>query len=514
MVLLVLVVAQAGQDPKDPAEPSSPSSSSSAKAPSPAQTGGEIDVEQRDVQRLQRLEGLLSVGHELTTTERDELLALVRSPAPRARAVAAAVLPWLQPDLAVAPLCALAGDGDVRVRATAGQSLTAIARRVGDQDRAAVVTAGMRLLDDTEDEVACAGAELLSVLQVPALVDAFEARADVASDLRHACFVRFGGLAARTVQAPSLPTIADVIEPSDVGAATSATTPARAPAWVHIATAAGAGLLIGGAVPAALVPARDVLIYDDDASRLSRQDISVATQGGAALLGAAALGGGAWLLDDTLKLSPESQLAVAGGTGAGLMLGAGLAFLLDVKGGGPAWILAGSTGAGLVGATALAAFAPITADDNAVVMASIALGGLAGGLGAFTAVPVALTEIGGVGRTDFGFGSVFAAAGALGLGSLALAPVVEVPPARTAAVVAGGLLGAGLLGGVAFAVVPAELETGSRFAAGAGLVGQAVGMAVGALVIPDTWLGIDDVDDRLDVSRRNEPSTKPTGPRP
>ncbi len=461
--------------------------------------------------RLQRLEGLLSVGRELTTTERDELLALVRSPAPRARAVAAAVLPWLQPDVAAAPLCALTGDGDVRVRVTAGQSLTSIARRVGDQDRAAVIAAGMRLLDDAEDEVACAGAELLATLQVPALVDALEARADGASDLRHACFVRFGGLAARPVQAPSLPTIATVIDDADVGAAAASSTPARRPAWVHIATAAGAGLFIGGLVPAALVPARDVLVYDDDASRLSRQDISVATQAGAALMGAAALGGGAWLLDDTLKLSPEGQLAVAGGTGAGAMLGAGLSFMLDVKGGGPAWILAGSTGAGLVGATALAAFAPISANDNAVVMGTLAMAGLAGGLGAFTAVPVALTDVGGVGRTDFGFGSVFAAAGALGLGSLALAPIVEVPAARTAAVVAGGLLGAGLGGGVAFAFVPAELETGSRVAAGAGLVGQAVGMAVGAWLIPDAWLGIDDVDEHLDVSRRGSSSPKPPG---
>jgi hypothetical protein len=479
LALVVLVVAQAGQDPEDVVGPSSSPSSTST---SPAKDEGTATIEARDVHRLQRLEGIVSLGRELSASERDELLALARSPSPRARAVAAAVLPWLPPELAASPLGTLARDTDARVRVTAAQSLTSIARRVSEPDRSAMLEVGMRLLDDDVDEVACAGAELLSVLQPPALVDAFEARVDAASDLRHACFVRFGGVAARPVKVPALPTSADL----DVGVGDTTTAPSttsvRVPAWLHIATAAGAGLLIGGAVPGALVPARDVLVYDDDVSRLSRQDISVATQAGAALLGAAALGGGAWLLDDTLRLSPDGQAAVVGGTGAGALLGAGLSFMLDVKGGAPAWLIAGSTGAGLIGATALATFAPVSADDNALVMATIALAGL-----------------GGVGRTDFGFGSVFASAGALGLGSLALAPIVEVPAARSAAVAAGGLLGAGLLGGVAFAVVPANLETGSRFAAGAGLAGQALGMAVGALLIPDPWLGIDDVDERLDI---------------
>jgi hypothetical protein len=153
-------------------------------------------------------------------------------------------------------------------------------------------------------------------------------------------------------------------------------------------------------------------------------------------------------------------------------------------------VLAGATTAGVVGATALAALTPVSADDNALSLAAASLAGLAGGLGAFAAVPVALTEIGGVGRTDFGFGSAFTAAGLGGLVALGVAPLVEVPAARAAAITAGGLLGAGVVGGLAFAVVPAELETGSRIAAGAGLAGQAVGMAVGAFLMPDTWLGL------------------------
>jgi hypothetical protein len=492
LVLALLLSAQVGGDPGNPAG-SPPSPSSPATAPDPGER------ERRDVETLQRLEAHLSVGHELDAGELDSLLSISRSPAPRARALAAAVLPWLAPEIALAPLRSLAGDTDPRVRATAGQSLVAVARRLPDEERAPVVATALALLDDADDEVGCAGAELLAALRPPAMGDAFAARADRASDLRYACYVRFGGLPVRAVKLP--PTPASPVEPAVVvdGAAPTPTTlptPAREPGWIFVAAAAGAGMLIGGALPSAVVPARDVLVYDDDFTRLTRQDISFATQAGAAVVSAAALGAGAWWLDDGLGLSPDAQAAVFGGTGSGAMLGAGLGFMLDLKGGGPAWVLAGATGAGLLGATAVATLTPVSADDNALTLAAASLGGLAGGLGTFAAVPVALTDVGGVGRTDFGFGSVFAAAGVAGLTALAVSPLVEVPAARAAAVSAGGLLGAGVVGGLAFALVPAELETGSRIAAGAGLAGQAVGMAVGALLVPDAWLGLapDDAD--------------------
>jgi hypothetical protein len=484
LVFALLMSAQAAGDPDD-AKTSAPS------PPAPAPTA---DAGASDIATLQRLEAHLSVGHELDAAEIDALVGITRSPSARARALAAAVLPWLEPAVALAPLRALAGDPDGKVRATAGQSLVAVARRLGDTDRDLVVATALTLLDDADDEVGCAGAELLAAVRPASMGDAFEARAAAASDLRYACFVRFGGLPVRAVKLPPPPRApVDEAAPVEPGTPTPAplpTTP-REPAWIFVATAAGAGMLVGGALPSAIVPARDVLVYDDDFTRLSRQDISFATQAGVAVVGAAALGGGAWLLDDTLALGPDAQTAVFAGTGSGAMLGAGLGFMLDLKGGGPAWMLAGTTSAGLVGATALAALTPVSADDNALTLAAGSLAGLAGGLGAFAAVPVALTEVGGVGRTDFGFGTAFTAAGVAGLSALAISPLVEVPAARAAAVTAGGLLGAGVVGGIAFAVVPAELETGSRIAAGAGLAGQAAGMAVGALLIPDAWLGLD-----------------------
>jgi hypothetical protein len=482
LVLALLLAAQAAGDPDD-VTPSTP------LAPPPA---APADAGASDVATLQRLESHLSVGHELDAAEIESLVAITRSPSARARALAAAVLPWLEPAVALAPLRTLTGDVDPRVRATAGQSLVAVARRLGDADRDVVVATALALLDDRDDEVGCAGAELLAALRAPAMGEAFAARADGASELRYACLVRFGGLPVRAFKLPPLPPPVDEAVPDNTGAPTPTTTtdPPREPGWIFVATAAGAGLLIGGALPSAIVPARDVLLYDTDFTRLSRQDVSFATQAGAAVVGAAALGGGAWLLDETLQLDPDAQAAVFGGTGSGAMLGAGLGFMLDLKGGGPAWVLAGATTAGVVGATALAALTPVSADDNALSLAAASLAGLAGGLGAFAAVPVALTEIGGVGRTDFGFGSAFTAAGLGGLVALGVAPLVEVPAARAAAITAGGLLGAGVVGGLAFAVVPAELETGSRIAAGAGLAGQAVGMAVGAFLMPDTWLGL------------------------
>lgn len=493
LALVLLLSAQAADvvDPSEalrdtPAAPTSPTSPAAPPSTAP-------DPEAADLQTLHALEAHLSVGHELSDAEVNTLLTITKSTSPRARAVAAAVLPWLEPAVVLGTLQELARDRDARVRATAGQSLTAVVRRLKTEDRAVVVAAALGLLDDSEDEVACAGAELLAALKPPGMTDAFEARAEAANDLRHACFVRFGGLAVRPVTLPPRP--AAPVDPTAPPATTGlAPTPLpsadRQTGWIFVATAAGTGLLIGGALPSALVPARDVLVYDDDFSRLSRQDISFATQAAAAVAAAAALGGGAWALDGHFALSPAAQTAVFGGVGSATILVAGLGFMLDLKGGGPASALAGGAAAGLVGATALSTLTTISADDNALALAAASLAGLAGGLGTFAALPVALTDVGGVGRTDFGFGAIFAAAGVGGLSALALSPLVEVPAARVAAVTAGGLVGAGVAGGLAFAVVPGDVDVGSRVAAGAGLVGMAVGMAVGGLLVPDVWLGL------------------------
>lgn len=491
------LMLSAQTDPGDSGEALRDTPTTSATTPAATTTtiDGDAAVEARDIAVLQRIEGQLSVGAELDDADRASLLRLVDSPSARARALAAAVLPWLDPAVAAPPLVRACRDADARVRATAGQSLVALARRLGDAERETAIAAGLGLMDDPVDEVACAGAELLGALRPPGVGDAFEARATTANDVRYGCFVRFGGLPVRAVKLPPLPD-----RPVEVDSAVLAppSTPAplpeeRVPGWIFIATAASSGLIIGGALPSALVPARDVLVYDDGFSRLSRQDVSFVSQAGVAVATSAAAGGAAWLLDEQLALSPSEQIAVFGGAGSAAVLGASLGFILDLKGGGPAWMLAGTTAVGLTGATALTAFTTVTADDNALMMAAAGMGGLAGGLGVFAAVPVALEDVGGVGRTDFGLGTALGVAGAAGLLTLAVSPVVEVPAARSAAVSVGGFLGAGVVGGIAFAVVPSDLDTGSRIAAGAGLAGQVVGMA-SAFFIPDAWLGLDGSD--------------------
>ncbi len=503
VVCLSVLSQQVEGDPGD-ALRDDPSSTTSA-APTTPSAGAALDAtldekarEAQDTRTLNDIEATLSMGQPLSPQQRATLVEISASPAPRARALAAAVLPWLEPAAAVGPLLTLSTDADSRVRGAAGQSLVALARRLDDTQKGAVVAAALALLDDEFDEVACAGAELLAALRPKGTDDAFAARAGTASDVRYACLVRFGGLPVRAVKLPPAPTPPS--DPENVLDTPGATPPSvsstTAPSFVFIATAASAGLFIGGALPASAIPARDILVYDDDFTRLSRQDVSFVSQAGAALLGGALLGGGAYLLDETLALTSSEQVAVMGGTGSGVVLGAGLAFLLDLKGGGPPLVVAGATAAGLVGATAIGAFADVSADDNVLIATALGMGALAGGLGTFAAVPVALTDVGGVGRTDFGLGAAVAVAGAAGLSALAAAPFVEVKGPRAGAIAAGGALGAGVVGGLAFVVTPKDIDTATRIAAGDGLAGQVAGM-VGGAFIPDAWMGLDDaaVDD-------------------
>lgn len=501
VVCLSVLAQQVDTDPGDALREtpsSSSSSSSSPSSPSALPASGalnDLEIEARDVRVLSDIEATLSMGLKLTLPQRAALLSVATSPAPRARGLAAAVLPWLEPEVAVGPLITLSRDPDLRVRAASGQSLVALARRLDDGQKAQVVAAAFSILDDESDEVACIGAELLAALRPRGMEDAFNARSGTASDVRYSCLVRFGGLPVRAVKLPPSPTAPT--EPEnvlDTPGLRPETPTTKAISFPFIAAAAGAGMLIGGALPAAAIPARDILVYDDDFTRLSRQDVSFVSQAGAALLGGALLGGGAYLLDETLALTPSEQVAVMGGTGSGVVLGAGLAFLLDLKGGGPPLVVAAGTAVGVVSATALGAVADVTANDNVMVATAMSMGALAGGLGTFAAVPVALADVGGVGRTDFGLGVAVAVAGAAGLGALAAAPIIELPGPRAGAIAAGGALGAGIIGGIAFVVVPKDLDVGSRVAAGAGLAGQFVGMGVGFL-LPDDWLGLDGLND-------------------
>jgi hypothetical protein len=258
---------------------------------------------------------------------------------------------------------------------------------------------------------------------------------------------------------------------------------------MFVTSAAGAGLLVGASLPAAVVPARDVLIYDDDASRLTRQEVSFFTQAAGGVVGAALLGAGAWGGERLFgRLDDPEAIAFAGASGAGATLGAGLGLMLGADGGGQALTLSLGTVAG-VATGAVAVFgAKLTDDDDALMLSSAALGTLGGALAAFTAVPVGLDTVGAAQRSDFGLGAGLVGAGALGLAAVGVAPFVDVKGPRLAAITAGGLAGGGLLTAVGFLVVPHELNVASRIACGLGLAGEIAGAALAGVFLPDAWL--------------------------
>lgn len=454
-------------------------------------------LERRDIALLHALEGRLAVGTTLSTGDVDVLLRLASlSPSPRARALAAAVLPWLDPSVAAVPLFAASHDPDARVRASAGQSLVALARRLNEDLQRSALAVGMSLLEDASDEAACAGAELLSALNPPNLGDTFAVRAQAASEVRYACFVRSAGLAPRAVTMPEMP------PDPDEGKAPTTSTPTPSPTapagvawqqqpWLFLAAATGTGLLAGGALPGAVFPSRDVLLYDARETRLSREDISFVTVGGAAVLGAAALGGAA--LGTQLlwgPLSTTESTSVLGAAGAGTAWGAGLGLMLGLDGGGLSLSLGLGSLGGFAAGTALAYGFELSGNDNALMATAMAMGGLGSALAAFTAVPVGVDAILGAKRNDFGLGAGMTGAGLWGLVALGSGAFTEVAPARSAAVLAGGLLGGGLFTGLGFLFVPDSLDTRSRIACGLGLAGQILGMTMGMVLVPESWLGV------------------------
>jgi hypothetical protein len=259
---------------------------------------------------------------------------------------------------------------------------------------------------------------------------------------------------------------------------------------VFLATAAGAGLLAGGAIPSGIVPSRDVLVYNADSTRLVREEVSFGTTAVAALAGAAALGGAAYGLELGLgRLSATEATSTAGATGAGAVLGAGLGLMLGTDTAGQSFALAGGTVGALAAGTAYVYAVDVDDNDNALMASAMLMGGLASGLGTFAAVPVGLTKVGEAARSDFGLSAGLTGAGVFGLVALGAAPVVDVPAGRAAAATAGGLLGAGLLTGVGFLVIsPDQVDVASRIATGLGLSGQVVGMTLAYLFVPEGWV--------------------------
>ncbi|MBI1945908.1 MAG: hypothetical protein HYS27_09440 [Deltaproteobacteria bacterium] len=488
-VVLLAAPALAQVDPSDVG-------SAPAPPPPPPPKPPADDDEEAALVALRNLEARLSAGETLSAAETASLTASLASKHVSVRALAAAVLAWLDPATA-APV--LLGDGaprgvadaEPRVRTVATQSLLAIARRLPDDVRRDVVGAALLLLDDPADEAACAGAELALALAPSAVTDAVRVRAAIASDVRYACFARIGGLPIRPIEAPVLPR-----EPTPPDEGTPAPTTPAPPApdgtWVTVAALSSAGLLIGALVPTILVPGRDVLLYDDDRTVITREELSVVTQAAGGLAGAAVLGGGAWALFGALAaggapLSVDEAGVIALGTGALGLVGAGVPMMLSLRGGLPAGLTAAGLALGAASSLGLVAAAELDKSDEALALGLAGLGAMAGGLAVFTAVPVGLERVGDADRTMFGFATAAVTAGALGMGGLALGPLVDVAPGRTFAGVAGGLVGGGLFTGAAFLLLP-PMDVKSRIACGIGLGGEVLGGTMAFLLVPDAWV--------------------------
>jgi hypothetical protein len=488
LIVVTLLCAQlatspAGESDRSPATPTTSATSATSAATS-ART-----VEEQELATLRRLESELSVGRALTASDRDTLTALVDSRSAIVRATAVAVLPWLEPTAAVPLLLKASRDVDARVRATAGQSLMPLGRRLSDDaERGRVVSTALLLVDDTDDEVACVGAELLSALSPGEAPAAFTTRASAASDQRYQCFARFGGLPTRAANVRALPPRPgdEPVASPDVFVGGARETSGG---FLGVVVATGAGLMVGGVLPSGLVPARDFLVYDDTSTRLSRQDVSVLTTLGASVVGGAVFGGAAFALDQVAgPLSSTEATAFAAGTGSAALLGAGLAYALLPSGGAGTVLLVSTTTAGAVGSMALVRAADVSGTDTALVAGAMGLGGMVGLFGVFAALPVALTEVNGVSRRDVGLGVALATAGAAGVGALVAAPFVDVTPMRVATVVGGAAAGAGIAGSIAFAAVSDELDVATRVGAGVALGGAVLGAAAG-LLVPGSWIG-------------------------
>ena len=116
--------------------------------------------EQDALAALRSLEARLSLGHAPSSAEANDVMAAsTGSPHISVRALAVAVLAWLDPATAATPLLKAWNDDEPRVRAGAAQSLLSLARRLADDDRRRVVADGLGHLDDPSNEVACATVE-------------------------------------------------------------------------------------------------------------------------------------------------------------------------------------------------------------------------------------------------------------------------------------------------------------------------------------------------------------------
>jgi hypothetical protein len=471
MSCIVVTCASASWSQPLPAEPAG------ANEPAtPADTADNDDLSAE----LQEAEARFATGRVNALTDPVIITRGLAATDARVRAQACHVAAWLPGDVAVAPLMSAIGDEDERVRLAAVQSLSFLVRRSEGQSRDGIRTALVARVDDASDAVACAAMEWFAT-DSPDQLQVLKPKADLASDIRYACYRRVLELPPRAVviaaPAPSTPMAAPPVIEDE---------PAMPFSWLSLASGAVAGATIGASIPSALVPSRDVLVYTPKQSRYFRQSTSFLGQIGAALGGAVVLGGSAVALDLLVgEAPPAAQLAVALTTVAGTVAGAGSGFAVGSTTATPVGIAIG-TGIGFGSGLLLSHVAPPTIRSNALAVGVGLLSGAGAALTLATVLPVNLAVVGSTDRSEFLLGTSMATMGVATMAALAAAPLVDLSVGRSVAMAMGGLAGAGLAGSVAFAAIP-NIDTKSRIAAGVALGGMVAGTMGGALW-PSSWL--------------------------
>jgi hypothetical protein len=466
---------------------------------------------------LRSFEERLSVGKPLAISEVALLKALaVEGPSPRARALAAAILPWLKADTVLEALLKASRDEDSAVRQQAVEGLNAAARRLEVEGRGQVIARGIELLDDTSAVTACAAGNLVARLAPEQAADEMSRRKVSAPSGVWACWRRVVPLPGREEAIPPPPPEPPrasgggrpVGPPSTT--APAAPTPADlrgGPLMIVTATAVGFGA--GGSLMNVILPSRDTLTYRRARTVRSREEPALGSGFLVGAAGGAALGLGAWALE---SYKPMSFNGAAGATlGATFGTVAGIGASLGTASGdqlSATYSLVGALAGVGVGA-AVGYLAEPTLGDLGFASAAAGQGLILGTLVTFAATPVGFLTVGNAPRSDFGFGVGLLSGGVFGVGALALAPVVELNPKRVMFATGVGMATAGLGLSIGYLSVPVTVDVRQRIAAGIGAGALLIGTTLAWVLIPDSWtdavsadgsaINVDDGEVRLGV---------------
>lgn len=504
--ILVATAAQAQGDPAE-AEPPVVEDPAAAEPQRDAQADGDEDaaqpstaarpeasLEERRIHQLRQLEARLSVGQTLSADEQRLLRQVaVRGETPRARALAAAILPWLPPEDAASALLAAADDADPRVRDQALQGLVAISRRLeGDSVRRVEQVATERLMDPSA-EVACAAARVLAGVAPDRAAAEIRRLSPEVEDVRYACWRRLVPMPEREVTVAPPPEPPSAKDTDDDREEPPPLAPARAAPpngdLLFLSTAAATGFLAGGLLPGLFSPPRDTLLYSPRRTVHAREEPSIVVAGGSALAGALLLGGaafGATTLLDPLEVPAATSTALGTAAGAIAGLGGGMAFGLDGSLTGLASIGGGLTGLAL--SSALAFTVPPASNDLGLALGLAGTGAIAATLISLAAVPVGVEQvIGDSTRVDFALGTGLLTGGVLGVGGLLLAPIVDVSPGRVLVASAAGASAAGLGLGLTYLFTPVNVGVRERIASGVGAGLHIVTTTATFVLLPGSW---------------------------